>query len=420
MAALAACTVLAASSGVRAWEHAPPPAQDPSAPLALKRAEVLRLGAERGPQVIEALAMRPAAAGIRESANAALSYAPRAQMIAGRRSGDFGAGPEVSATLVQELSLRGLGSARTDVGASVDRVVRSEIEHARLESAGAAVLAWLDLLEAQEMLRLRALARASAEGISRVAHARVARGVGLPLESSLAESEVGASELAGRYAEGQVFEAAARLRYAMGMPPARPVTADGDLYATDELRTREPSPVREHPATLVARDRVGLTRAEVDLAHAYGAPTIGLGIGYTREGTGQQIVTGSISVPIPLLDPTRFDTARQQANVAAAQASERRVRAEIARDLELAEHECFHTREVRDALQTKVVTALREGVRVTRANYEAGIADVTSLLIVRQRLVAAEEQLGHASADVQRADVRLALARGTLLDEISR
>jgi multidrug resistance efflux pump len=127
-----------------------------------------------------------------------------------------------------------------------------------------------------------------------------------------------------------------------------------------------------------------------------------------------------ISLPLPILDPSRFDAARQHANVLNAEAHAVRVRDELARDNALTTHERIHTREVRDTLRTRVLVPLRETVRLARASYQAGTQDATGLLLLRQRLVSAEEQLGHAAAEVKRADVRHALARGTLLEEGSR
>ncbi|AKU94019.1 Heavy metal RND efflux outer membrane protein, CzcC family [Labilithrix luteola] len=388
--------------------------------LEVRRADALRLGAERNPFVAEARRPLPAVSALGSASKTPLSYAPRAQVSAGRREGAFGSGLEISGSVFQDLSIHGLGSARTAVSSSMGRATRSELERVRLDGASAAAIAWVDLLEAQELVRLRALAYADAQDIARVAKARVGRGVSLPVEGAVADSEVGTAEIANRDAEGMTFEASARLNFALGEVPNVPVVARGDLYAIAEVPARERPPTREHPATMAAHSRVDLAAADVKLARAYGSPPLGVGVTFAREGQGEQVFLGTLSVPLPVLDPSRFETSRQKVYLSAAEATETRVRAQVAHDLALAEHERLHTREVQAALRTRVVDSLREAVRLARSSYDAGTADMTSLLIVRQRLVAAEEQLARASAEVQRADIRYGTATGTLLDEAAR
>lgn len=386
--------------------------------LAVSRATALRLGADRGPLVREARAPTGAASAMSDAAGAAMPYAPRANTFAGRRTGAFGSGFEIGGGLAQDLSLRGLGGARLEAASAFDRAARSTLEQARLEGAATALLAWLDLLEAQQLARLRTMTRVDAEEIARVATARVSRGVAMPAEASLAAAEVGAARLGERDAEGRLFEARATLKVALGVPPAVNVSATGSLE-----RDYGPSPAaprREHPALIAARSQIAVAEADTRLSRASATPPFSFGINYAREGTGEQLMTAGISLPLPLLDPSRFDAARQQAHVLSATAHAVRVREELAHDAALTDHERVHTREIRDTLQTDVLVPLREAVRIARASYQAGTQDATGLLLLRQRLVLAEEQLGRAAADVDRADVRSALARGTLLDEATR
>jgi outer membrane protein TolC len=379
----------------------------------------MKMGAERGPAVREAKAPVGATPAIRDAASSVLPYSPRMTAFAGRRDGAFGSGLEIGGSVTQDLSVRGLGGARRNAAEAIDLSTRHNVDRARLEGAATALLAWLDVLEAQQLVRLREVARADAEEIARVANARVERGVAMPVEASLAAAEVGAASLGERDAEGRLVEARAMLKFALGLPPLPDVVATGDLDGDDGL-TAPPPPPREHPAEVAARSRVALAEADAKLARAQASPPVGIGINVSREGQGERLVTGTFTLPLPILDPSRFDAARQHANVLTAEAHVMRVRDELARDNALTTHERIHTREVRDTLRTRVLVPLRETVRLARASYQAGTQDATGLLLLRQRLVLAEEQLGHASAEVKRADVRHALARGTLLEEGSR
>jgi len=389
----------------------------PAGAEAISRAAAARLGAERGPVVREALAPAAAVPAVNDAAGKVLAYAPRVSVFGGRREGAFGAGLEVGGSVSQDLSLHGLGAARSGVAEAFTRSSRSGLERARLEGASEALLAWLGVLEGQQLVALRSASRLEALELARVADARVARGVGMPSEAALAASEVGAALLAEQDAEGRLVEARAALAFALGIPPAPDLVATGQLDADTPL---EPPLRHDHPAAVEARAQIARAEAEAKLGRAQASPPLTVGVSYAREGTGEQFLTGTVSFPLPVLDPTRFEGAMQRSNVLAAQARASRVAAENARDQALATHDREHTREVRDTLRTRVTVPLREAVRLARAGYQAGTQDATGLLVLRQRLIGAEEQLVHAFAEVQRADVRSALARGTLLDEGGR
>ncbi len=389
-----------------------PASGEPSLPIS--RSEALRLGATRSHGVMAAGAGQAVLPELERAAAAPLAYAPRLGVYAGGRQGAFGTGVEVGASATQDLSLHGLGSARVAVHESTRAASLAAIERARLEGAALAVLAWIDLVEAQELVRLRRRVREDAEAFARLARARVQRGVGMPLEEALAQAEVGAAELGERDAEGRLAVARAQLCFALALPPTTPVSAEGHTDPADDPPAIPP-PATPHPELAAAQSQVAASRSEATLVRAQSSPALGVGVSYARDGTGEQALTGTLSFPLPFLDPTRFERARQHIVVRTAEAYEARVRAELARDLALAEHERTHAREVRVTLRRGVVAPLREATRLARAAYEGGTQDLTGLLLARPRLVAAEEQLAHATAEVERADVRYAVAHGTLV-----
>ena len=386
--------------------------------LELTRERASALGAERGPPAREAAAPIAAADAMHEDSDSPLPYSPKLSAFAGARKGGFGSGFEVGGSLQQELSLHGLGGRRHDVADVTARATRDELSRARLEGAGFAALAWADLVEAQELARVREATRIDADEIARVARARTDRGVALPSEAALASAEVGSAELGERDAEGRVYEARAALAFAIGDPPGTMLVAAGNLTAIGPPADRRPE--GPHPADVAARSQVDLARADARLARAQSAPSWAVGVNVAREGTGERFLTGTLTLPLPFFDPSTFEAARQRVNVEAAMGRTASVSAARARDVALATHERLHTREVRETLITKLLAPLRESVRLARASYQAGTQDVTGFLLLRQRLVVAEEQGAHAAADVLRADVRYEVTVGTLLAETGR
>ena len=388
------------------------------APAAVTRALALRLGAAQGPGVLVATAPMGAAREAGERATA-FPRPPTLQLTAGYRSGALTPGAELGAQVMQDVSLHGLGDARRDAAGALVRVVDADTERARLDAAARAAFAWIGALEAHEVLRLRTDALGQSEAILAATRARVQSGVGLPFELAMARGDVGAARASMLDAEGVQVEALAELRFALGVSPTLSVTADGDLYASDERPIDEAAAIRaaeeRHPALRLAGARARLAKEEVRLTAATLAPGLGIGGAYLREGTGDQIFTGVVSFPLPLVNPAAYETARQRANQDIAIAQISRTRAEVQRDVRLALHDREHWREVRGALREQALEPMKEALRLARVQYDVGTHDVSTVLLARQRLVATEEQLARVAAEVQRADLRLARATGALL-----
>ena len=144
-------------------------------------------------------------------------------------------------------------------------------------------------------------------------------------------------------------------------------------------------------------------------------PTITVGGAYLHEGTGDQVWTAIVGIPLPFVNPAAYETARQRAIAMTAEAQIERVQAEMMRDIHLAIHDHEHWREVRDALRDQAVPPMKEALRLARVSYEAGTQDLSLVLLARQRLVGVEEMLARAAGEVQRADLRLQRATGALL-----
>ncbi len=388
----------------------------------IARIDAIRMGAQRGPGVAVAAAPRSASIEASLSSQGFFPRPPSVTMSAGRRAGSFGSGLDYSVTVLQDMSVRGLGGARSDAALSLRRAVDADVQRMRLEAATRAGLAWVTALEAEEFLRLRKEALAQAERIVAAARARVGSGVGQPYELAAAQGDYGAAVAAGLDAEGNLVEALAELRFALALPAADAIDPAGDLYATDEQPLDEAKAIQAaetgHPLVSSAQSRVAVAQQEVRLTHAVLAPGVSVGGVFSREGDGTTIVLGMVGFPLPLLDPTAFESARQRAVVHVAEALVDRARAEVDRDIRLALHERHHMREVREALRVHALPAMQESLRLAQVNYAVGTQDITNVLLARQRLGLAQEQLARAAAGVQRADIKLARATGTLLKGI--
>jgi outer membrane protein TolC len=147
-------------------------------------------------------------------------------------------------------------------------------------------------------------------------------------------------------------------------------------------------------------------------------PNLGFGVQYVREGRGDQVVSAIVSLPLPLGKPWRFEAARLEADHAAIQAMASRTKRQLLNELTLTEHELSHTREFHEHLQQNTLPPLREALRVEMSRYSAGATDLSRVIWLRQRLLAAEEQLVKARADASRARIRWLSSTGKLSAEV--
>jgi len=285
-------------------------------------------------------------------------------------------------------------------------------------------MAWTDALFAHELLRLREEGRGQAEAILKITVSRVEAGVAPPHELALARGEAAAALASVLDAEGMEVEALAELRFSIGAPATEGVAATGVLYRSDEHVIDEESAVRaaevRNPTLQLAVARAEQADREAQLTSSMLGPSLSLGATYVREGTGDKVLLGFVGFPIPLFDAAGFETARQRATQKTAESQVELTRAEAARDIRLALHDRHHWRELRDALQNGALAAFSEAFRLAQTQYEVGTAEIGTVILARQRLLGVQEQLAEVAARVQRADIALARATGSLLEEATR
>jgi outer membrane protein, heavy metal efflux system len=411
-AAIFACCVALSAPAVAEGEAA--------RPRAVSLHEALALGAAVGPGVAVSEAPRRSVQALARHSSA-LVRPPLLTLGGGYRSGAVSPGPELSVGLSQEVPLKGVGSARSQLATSYARSVAADVQRARVDGAARAGFAWVDALLAQEMHALRLQGLRQAESILSVTLRRVEVGVALPSELALARGEAGAARTWLYDAEGLQVEALAELRFAIGAPATLALQAEGRLYESDDRVPDERRALAasraHHPNVQLAASRATQAAHETRLTGALLGPHLSLGASYAREGSGERVLLGFIGIPIPIVDAAAFETTRQEANQRTAESQVELSRAEAAKEIRLALHERRHWREVRDSLRSGALAAFDEAYRIASQQYEVGTSEIASVMLARQRLLGAQEQLAEVAARVLRADIALARATGELLEE---
>jgi cobalt-zinc-cadmium efflux system outer membrane protein len=379
------------------------------------RVDAWNAGAAHGPSVVVARAAS-AAAGDLSSAASHFTLPPRVTIVAGPRWSSYATGLDLTVTALFDVPLRAVGSTRSATAEAIAGSAKSDLVRAQSDAGYEAAVAWSKGLEAKEVLKTRERGEKDLEAILAIANKRFKAGTGLPSDVAFARGDLGAAGAATLDAEGGLVDALSDLRFAMGTKPDDALDPTGDLCTTDDRPVDEKSTIADAeanaPLISSAKARSKVAAADVRLVHASNGPLIGFGAQYTRDGLGEQVWAGVLTVPLPLFDPARFDATRAHVAESEAAAEVDRVRALVQKAVRLALHDRLHTREVRAKLLRDALDPLREAVRLARLQYEAGTQDLTSVLLTRQRLYTVEEQLVHACGAVHRADLSLARLLG--------
>jgi outer membrane protein TolC len=389
---------------------------DPSGAQRFSFAEALRRGASEGPLVKGASQVRQAASSALRAADMALAQAPAFQAQVGPRLTGNQVTPEVIVSVVQPWNVvDAVGIQRKLAEADVAAALAAWNSRAQ-EGAEAAGLAWIDLALADARLAIRGQAAEHIGAMRQVLAARVASGAQDAYDLALADAELALARDRLMEAEGDHFLAASDLAYALGHRTNVPLETGGDLAAASESLPpcQAPSSPTPHPEQQLAQSRALVSEREADYAVAQNSPSFGLGLQYQREGTGDHIGLVTFTAPVPIFQPWTFHGARARIQAAAERATEETTRHALEMRQRKAQHECFHAEARLERLNASAAAPHDELLRLAELRFAAGSADVTSVLRVREKKTAFSETLADALADVGRARLRAARAKGIL------
>lgn len=393
----------------------PAAAEPPMVTLSLSGAS------ERASRLSPLLGPRQAAVrgaqGVEHAADTVVVFPPRIDVAAGSRwrasPGAFG--PEVSVSVMQDLSLAGYGRSREGYARALTREARAGLAVGVEDARAAAALSWVEARLARELVRIMTDSLRQADGIERVAASRVAAGSASPAELALTQALVANARAELLAAHGRRFVADASLRYLTALPSNTQLELTGALDApAGELDRVDVLHLArgDQPDRLAARRAVERATSAADMVAAGGKPVLALGPSVTREATGDWILLIRLGVPLPLVNPAGVEASRSRLEAEVAAAAARYVDSALERDVLLALEERTHARELAKVLGDSVVGAAAEALRLAVLQYEAGKTDSAVALAARRELLAAEDRRAQAAADVRRADIRLARLLG--------
>jgi cobalt-zinc-cadmium efflux system outer membrane protein len=376
------------------------PAEKPAEPVGVLRLETALAAALLRNPDLEAdgweMRAREAAvlqAGVR--ANPTLSL--EIEDFAG--SGEYHGFESAHTTLLlgQLIELGGKRAARVELASADRELANWDYEVRRIDVLVGTADAFVDVLAAQERMRLADDALALATSLQDVASRRLRAGMASPAEEIRAAVRVEIAGVEREHAEHELATARQNLAATWAGEEPRFERAEGDLTVLPRVPSAEELAARLDASPAVARWRAELAKRDALRARATSEriPDVTLFAGPRRlsESDDTALVVG-VHVPLPLWNQNRHAIAEAEHLVSKAAAETRAARIRTVTELATARVGLQASAEEALLLRTRVLPGIDRAVEALRRGYEQGrFAQVEVLDAERERLEARDQYL---------------------------
>ena len=307
--------------------------------------------------------------------------------------------------LGQAIELGGKRGARVAAATLTQDIARQEYAAKRLALQARVANAFVDVLAAQERLRLAdenvQLAQSAAQAIGK----RVLAGKAPPIEETKSQLALSTVRIEQEQARRELVAARKLLSLLWGNAEpqfARALGAIATPVAVPEFEVLAQR-LRNHPLAARSLKHVEQRRALVDLQQSQGVPDITVSAGYRRYAqTGESTALLGIAIPIPLFDRNQGNLreARQRLNQALDEqaASTLRQQADLAQTYEnllAAQHEI-------GVLRDEVLPGAISAFDVAKRGYELGKFAYLDLLDAQRTLFQTQALYVRAQVNYQK------------------
>jgi len=370
----------------------------------------LALARESSPLLEAARARLGEAQGDVTTAGLLLVENPEVDFEAGRRFLSQGGGTETdfAASLSQRFETGGQRRhriARAEANYSAAQATAADVGRVVSHAVAAA---FFEALTAGDRTAVAAQNAELAENLYEIADSRVKGGAAAPLE--LHGARIRLAEARRRFLQAQLSrrEAEIQLARVIGIAPPHRFSLVGELPRAATLPTLDEllqEALAKHPRVQAAQSEVDSSRSSsrsaVELADAEAWPDISLGVGYKRD-SGDDVVGGRVTVPLPLFDRKQGERARARARARRAVAEQRSRRLEVESDVRRSFARYEIALEAVREYDAAVLRAQEESLQLMQKMFEAGKIQYVEVVLLQRELL--EGRLGYL-------DARLNLAR---------
>jgi cobalt-zinc-cadmium efflux system outer membrane protein len=376
-----------------------PRASEPAAPLTLKAALELALGANpelsAAGRELEALDATITQAQVRP--NPEFSALIEDTRLATRTT---------TLQLNQPIELGGKRSARIEAAERGRDTASLELDAKRAEIRAAVTAAFFDVLVAQERLRLAQASVELAQRATGAATRRVTAGKVSPVEETKARVAEAGVRVELALAASEVTTARRRLAATWANPAPRFERAEGDLEALPPLPALADLNARlaASPAVLRARIEIERRQALSEIERRRGIPDVTVSLGVKRDeqlGFNQAIL--GVSLPIPIFDRNqgnlleslrRTDKARDELSAAEIR---------LSNELALAYERLNSARQETESLQRDILPGAQSAYDAATKGFELGKFSFLEVLDAQRTSFQAKSQYLRALAEAHRS-----------------
>jgi cobalt-zinc-cadmium efflux system outer membrane protein len=337
-------------------------------------------------------------------------------------SGDFHGVRSAQTTiqLGQLVELGGKRAARMRLAAAERQLAVWNYEAARVEVFTGAADAFIEVLAAQERLRLADEGLAVARAVRGVATRRVEAGLASPAEEIRAAVAVETAGVEREHADHELETARTALAALWGGVEARFERAEGDLHELPELPPLAELQRRAVDGPDLARWTAELEARDAALVRARSGRTPDLTIEAGPRhlnGSDDAALVFGVSLPLPLWNRNQGAVAEAAFRRAQAASEQRAAQVRVAAELAIARTALRASAEEAALLRDRVVPGLERAVAVLRRGYEEGRHSQLEVLEGERARLAAREQALRALVEAHHSALQIERLTGAPLEE---
>ena len=324
----------------------------------------------------------------------------------GARGSEQAVQPQTTVQLSQVIELGGKRTARQNLAARTRDLAAWDYEAARIDVLTTVTHAFIDVLAAQEMVRLTAQTSQLVEQVQQSVSARVVAGVVSPIEETRADVALAAVRVESSRATRLLDASRHRLAAQWGSTEAQFVAGTGDLNVAPALPSMRELTTRLVENPDLARWTVEILQREAAVAaeRSRRLPDVTLNAGYRRFSDLEidAFLIGA-SFPLPLFDRNTGAIQEAESRLAKGYEERRAMTARVSARLAEAYRAMASAHDEVMALRATVLPGSRQTFDAVSEGYRLGKFGFLDVLDAQRTLIAASGQYLRALSDYHKA-----------------
>jgi cobalt-zinc-cadmium efflux system outer membrane protein len=386
--------------------------------------ELLKHAIEHAPAIVISRAGIAAGRAELEATRPSLPSDPVVSGKVGRRWTAAGSGIDYAIGVAQELDISGRRGMALAAAQSNQRAHQAELHAAEWLVHQKVHAGYHQALVARERVTAAEQVLRFSERLAHIARERFAAGDTSPLPARLAAGEVAQAKQAAMLAASEYDSLRLELARAAGYGQAVLLTPTGTLDAPEtppDARALIRTAKRQQPALRAAEARTEAARAELAAAERRSVPNLTVGVSYENEadpGTSPtHILSGSLSIPLPLWVGSKLETGRARARVEQARAEQVVQGGALgARIVQARERADINARRAR-LFGAEILPTFEKNLELLQKAFELGEVDILQVMVAQERFLRTQQEALQAFADYYEAWAELEAAVGAELHD---